>query len=171
MAAKQWYEAIHTSKPRFRVGTRKTDYTGNEYIYATGVTGNQLGAWVIFNDQTFTPILVTNASLTGKVGISLSANLSATTNQLATPTTVNWSWYLVNGSSKNAPNLSGKVLLDVTSTDKAAISTSSATAGQCVGGGVVATKTIVGAWAQGVSAAGAGDALINYPEVAGGSLA
>lgn len=158
--AAQWYQAVHATK-RYRLGTEKKDLAGNRYIYGKGVASNVLGAVVVFQDQTYTPVLVTNASLTGLIGISLSANTSAT----------NFSWYLVFGNTKNVVNLAGQVGIDTGSTDKASCSTSSATAGRVVGGGVVATKTIVGMYAQGVSAANLGDALLNYPTVAGGSLA
>lgn len=171
MAAVQWYQAVHTSKPRFRVGTIKKDITGCEFIYGTGVTANALGKWVTFTDGTYTPVLTTNASLTGDVAISMSANLSSVTNQLSTPSTVNWSWYMIKGSSKLIPNLTGLVQIDTGSTDKASIATSSGTTGRVTGGGVVATKTVVGAYAIGVSAANLGDALLAYPVVAGGSLA
>jgi hypothetical protein len=160
MAATQWYQAVHASK-RYRLGTRKTDSVGNDYIYGKGVASNVLGAVVIFKDSAYTPILSTNASLTGLVAISLSANTSAT----------NFSWYLVKGNTKNVVNLAGLVGIDTGSTDAASCSTSSATSGRVVGGGVVATKTIVGMWAQGVSASNLGDALLENPMVAGGSLA
>jgi hypothetical protein len=171
MAAAQWYQALHTSKPRFRVGTRKRDITGCEFIYGTGVTSNALGAVVVFNDQTYTPVLITNAPLTGEVAISMSANLSAVTNQLSTPTTVNWSWYLIYGSSKSIPNLKGLVSIATGSADKTALSVNSGTAGQVTGDAVHAGKMISGAWAQGVSASNLGDALFNYPSIAGVSLA
>jgi hypothetical protein len=170
MAAAQWYEALHTTRPRFRVGTRKKDITGCEFVYGTGVTSNAKGKFVVFNDQTYTPVLLTNTPLTGEVAISMSANLSAVTNQLATPTTVNWSWYLIYGSSKLLPNLSGTVAIDTGSADKVALSANSATAGRTQGDAVHAGKMITGAWAQGVSAANAGDALLNYPSIAGVSL-
>lgn len=160
MAATQWYQAVHAAK-RYRLGTIKRDNAGNEFIYGKGVTSNALGAVVIFKDSAYTPILVTNASLTGLVAISLSANTSAT----------NFSWYLTKGNTKNVVNLAGKVAMDTGSTDAASCSTSSATPGNVVGGGVVATKTIVGMWAQGVSASNLGDVLLENPVVAGGSLA
>jgi hypothetical protein len=171
MAAAQWYEALHTANPRFRVGTRKRDITGCEFVYGTGVTSNAKGKFVVFNDQTYTPVLITNAPLTGEVAISLSANLSATTNKLQVPTTVNWSWYLIYGSTKSLPNLSGLAQIDTGSADKVALSANSATAGRVQGDAVHAGKMISGAWAQGISATNLGDALLNYPSIAGVSLA
>lgn len=158
--AAHWYEAIHAAK-RYRLGTEKRDVSGARFIYGKGVTSNTAGSVVVFQDSAYTPVLVTNASLSGIIGVSASANTSAT----------NFSWYMVFGDTKNVTNLAGKVKMDTGSTDKASCSTSSATAGQVVGGGVVATKTIVGMYSTGVSAANLGDAFLNYPCVAGGSLA
>lgn len=159
MAAKQWYEAVHATK-RFRLGTEKKSIDGARFIYGKGVASNVLGAVVVFQDSAFTPVLVTNATLSGLIGISLSANTSAT----------NFSWYMVFGDTKNVVNLAANVGMDTGSTDKLSCSTSSGTAGRVVGGGVVATKTIVGFYAQGISASNLGDALLQYPTVAGGSL-
>lgn len=167
----QWYGALHTSKPRFKVGTRKKDITGAEFVYGTGVTSNALGKFVVFNDNTYTPVLITNAPLTGLVAVSMSANLSAVTNQLSTPTTVNWSWYLIFGTSKQLPSLAGQVSIATGSVDKVALSANSGTAGQVAGDAVHAGKMISGAWAIGISASNLGDCILNYPSIAGVSLA
>lgn len=166
--ATQWYQAVHTSKPRFRVGTRKRSIEGCDFVYGTGVASNALGKFVVFNDQTYTPVLITNAPLTGEVAISLSANTNATVN--AAGNSVNWSWYLVQGSSKQLPALTGQCSIATSSVDKTALSANSGTAGQVAGDAVHAGKMIVGAWAQGVSASNLGDALLNYPSIAGVSL-
>lgn len=163
-----WYQAVHTSKPRFRVGTRKRSIEGCEFVYGTGVSSNALGAVVVFNDQTYTPVLITNAPLTGEVGISMSANTNATVN--AAGASVNWSWYMVYGSSKQIPALKGQVSIATSSVDKTALSANSGTAGQVSGDAAHAGKMISGAWAQGISASNLGDALLNYPSIAGVSL-
>lgn len=157
MAATQWYQAVHATK-RFRVGTEKKSIDGSVWVYAQGVAANTVGAWVTFNGK-YVPVLLVDTPLTGLVAISASANTSTT----------NFSWYMISGETElNA--LSGLVQITTTSTDKAAMSQSS-TAGRATGGGVVATKTIVGALAVGVSAANLGNALISRPYVAAGSLA
>src|SRR5690349_10760161 len=112
--ATMWYQAVHATK-RFRLGTEKKAIDGSRWIYGKGVASNVLGAVVVFQDQTYTPVLVTNASLTGLIGISGSANTSAT----------NFSWYMVFGDTKNVANLAGQVGMDTGSTDKASCSTSS----------------------------------------------
>lgn len=158
--ATQWYQAVHASK-RFRLGTRKRSIEGCDFVYGKGVSSNALGKVVVFNDNTYTPVLITNAPLTGEVAVSLSANTSAT----------NYSWYLVQGASTALSALSGQVSIATGSVDKTALSANSATAGQVAGDAVHAGKMISGAWAIGVSASNLGDALLNYPSIAGVSLA
>ena len=157
--AAQWYQAVNLTK-RFRLGTEKTDVAGNRYIYGKGVASLAVGDWVLFNDGLFAPVRMTDTPLTGIVGVSLAANTSAT----------NYSWYWVKGASTLIPALSGAVNIATGSTDKAPIAQSS-TAGRALGSGVVATKTVVGAFAVGVSAANLGNAILDYPTTAGGSLA
>lgn len=159
MATTQWYQQVNTSK-RFRLGTEKKSIDGSVFTYGKGVASNVVGAVVVFNDGTFTPVLITNTPLTGQVGISASANTSAT----------NFSWYLIKGSTKNSA-LSGLVTMDTGSADKVALSANSGTAGRVQGDAVHAGKMISGAWAIGISAANVGDALLNYPSIAGVSLA
>jgi hypothetical protein len=80
-----FYTQIHTSK-KFRLGTEKKDYAGNTYVYAKGVGSTAVGSWVSFDEVFVTALLVANA--VGRVGISQSANTSAT----------NYSWYLIDGT-------------------------------------------------------------------------
>lgn len=156
--ATQWYSAVHATK-RFRPGTEKKDISGAVFVYAQGVASNAVGAWVTFNGK-YIPALLVDTPLTGLVAISAAANTSTT----------NFSWYMISGETELVSGLSGLVAITTTSTDKAAMSQSS-TPGRATGGGVVATKTIVGALAVGVSAANLGNALISRPYVAAGSLA
>lgn len=82
-----WYQQIHTSK-KFRLGIRKSQ-NGQEYIYGCGVASNVAGAWVVFDPagvNAYIPVLAV-ADAQGKVGISQSANTSAT----------NYSWYAIYG--------------------------------------------------------------------------
>jgi hypothetical protein len=155
--ATQWYQAVHASK-RFRPGTLKKDISGAQFVYAQGVASNVVGAWVTFNGK-YIPALLVDTPLTGLVGISCAANILTTT----------FSWYMVYGETELTA-LNGLVQITTTSTDKAAMSQSS-TAGRATGGGVVATKTIVGALAVGVSAANLGNCLLCFPYCAAGSLA
>lgn len=154
----QWYQAVHASK-RYRLGSEKSDITGAKFVYGKGVASNTVGAFVLFNDGTFTPVLMVSTPLTGSVGISAAANTSATS----------FSWYMVKGSTVGTA-LAGLAQIATGSTDKAPLS-QGATPGLAVGTGVVATKTITGAFAIGVSAANLGNAFLNYPSTAGGSLA
>lgn len=159
MAATKWYQQIHTAK-KFRLGQEKKDVSGAKFIYGSGVASLAVGDWVTFNAGAFAPVRLVDTPLTGLVGIAASANTSTT----------NYSWYMIYGATSLVPGLAGLVNITTTSTDKAAMSQSS-TAGRATGGGVVATKTIVGAFAVGVSASNLGNAFLNYPCCAGGSLA
>lgn len=152
-----WYQAIHLAK-RYRVGTEKKDISGAVFVYAPGVASLVAGDWVTFNGS-FVPVRLVDTPLTGLVAIAASANTLTTS----------FSWYMISGATALTA-LAGLVNITTTSTDKAAMS-QSATAGRATGGGVVATKTIVGALAVGVSAANLGNALLNRPYCAGGSLA
>lgn len=155
----QWYQAVHATK-RFRLGTIKKDITGAQFLYGSGVASLAVGDWVLFNAGAYAPVRMTDTPLTGQVGISAAANTSTT----------NFSWYMIWGATAQVPGLAGVVNIATTSTDKAPIAQSS-TAGRALGTGVVATKTVVGAFAVGVSAANAGNALLMFPCTAGGSLA
>lgn len=156
--ATQWYQAINATK-RYRLGTQKTSIDGSIWVYGKGVASLAVGDWVLFNAGTYTPVRMTDTPLTGQVAVSGSANTSAT----------NFSWYMIYGAT-TLTALAGLVNIATGSTDKAPIAQSS-TAGRALGTGVVATKTVVGAFAVGISAANVGDALLVYPTTAGGSLA
>lgn len=93
----QWYEAVHTTK-RFRLGTEKTDIAGNKYVYLAGVSSLAAGDWVSFNASNFTAVRLA-ANAIGKVGVSMSANTSAT----------NYSWFQVYGKNTIAKSDSGVV--------------------------------------------------------------
>lgn len=154
----QWYQAVHATK-RFRVGTKKKDISGAEFVYAQGVASLAVGDWVLFNGS-YVPVRMVDTPLTGQAAISAAANTSTT----------NYSWYMVYGATALVTGLAAAVNIATGSTDKAPIAQSS-TAGRALGTGVVATKTLVGAHAVGVSASNLGNALLNYPSAAGGSLA
>ena len=82
-----WYQAIHATK-RFKLGTTKSQ-NGNVYVYAAGVASNTAFSWVHFDPagvNAWVPVL-SAADMQGKMGISQSANTSAT----------NYSWYLIYG--------------------------------------------------------------------------
>lgn len=86
MAAPTWTTQIHAAK-RFRLGTLKTGVDNGVYMYGAGVASNVAGAWCVFLDaSTWVPTLLA-ADTAGPVGISMSANTSAT----------NYSWYQVFG--------------------------------------------------------------------------
>jgi hypothetical protein len=82
--ATPWYQAIHTSK-RFRVGTKKRDIGGNEYIYLKGAASVVANDVVTFNATTFTAVRIL-ADAVGQVAVAPVAILAA-----------NWGWFLIWG--------------------------------------------------------------------------
>jgi hypothetical protein len=94
-----FYDQIHTSK-KFRLGTRKKDIAGNEYVYLKGVASTAAGSWVSFDESHVTTLLAANA--VGQVGIAMAA-IDATTK---------FGWYQVYGVNTIAST-------DTTAADKA----------------------------------------------------
>lgn len=70
-----WYDQVHTSK-RFRLGTRKTDVAGNEYIYLQGVASLVATDFVFFDELFVTTRTVANSR--GMIAIAMAA-VDATT--------------------------------------------------------------------------------------------
>jgi hypothetical protein len=152
----QWYQTINATK-RFRLGTTKKSIDGSIFLYGKGVASNAVGAWCSFQDNTFTPVLTTGV-ITGFVGISCSANTSAT----------NFSWYMIYGATQNNA-LAGLVSLSTdASGDKKPIY-QQASAGVGTTATAAATKTIFGAFAVGNPASNLGNAILNYPFTEGTS--
>lgn len=65
-----FYDSVDATKKQ-RLGTRKRDVAGNEYIYLKGVASNAAGKAVVF-DENFATTLLT-ADEVGPVGISMAA--------------------------------------------------------------------------------------------------
>lgn len=138
-----WYQAIHASK-RFRLGTKKKDISGNEYVYLKGVGSNLAGAWATY-DATFAAALLA-ANAVGPVGISMAANTS----------TSNYSWYQISGAntislSDTVASTPGPLYIDTT-------------AGQVDDAGV-AGDWIAGAINTAASASGVCPVFIDHPFV------
>lgn len=69
---------------RQRLGTRKKDAAGNEYIYLTGVASTAVGSWVTFDELFITTLAVANGK--GRVGIAMAATVAST-----------YGWYQIYG--------------------------------------------------------------------------
>ena len=65
-----FYTDVDTTK-KFRLGTRKRDVAGNEYIYLAGVASNASGEWLVW-DESFATTRLT-ADEVGPVGVSMAA--------------------------------------------------------------------------------------------------
>jgi hypothetical protein len=70
-----FYDEVHSTK-KYRLGTRKRDVAGNEYIYLKGVTSNAAGKWVSFTSA-YTAVLLA-ADAVGSVAVSMAAFDAAT---------------------------------------------------------------------------------------------
>lgn len=66
-----FYDEVHSTKKQ-RLGTRKRDVKGNEYIYLTGVASTIVGSWVTFDEAYLTTNLATD-SKPGPVAIATAA--------------------------------------------------------------------------------------------------
>jgi len=156
--ATQWFQAINpvfpgTTPPtnkRFKLGTRKRDVSGNEYVYMLGVASNVAGAWVTYNSVSAStaPVLAV-ADAVGPLAISMAANTSATSA----------SWYLIYGNHSaadvldNGPAPGASLYMSATTAclDDAAI------AGEWVSGAVVTTQAVTS------GSIGTAGVFITYP--------
>lgn len=137
----QWYQAIHASK-RFRLGTRKTDVSGNIYVYLKGVASLAVGDAVQY-DENFAPTrLINSSSAAGPVAVSMAANTSAT----------NYSWFQIYGV---ASVTSGTVAADKQLQ-------ASGTAGS-VDDTTTAGDTIIGMFSMAADSGGKCSAFLSFP--------
>jgi hypothetical protein len=70
-----FYDEVHSTK-KYRLGTRKRDVAGNEYIYLKGITNCADGSWVTFDEAHVTTLAVANGQ--GRVAIANGAVDAAT---------------------------------------------------------------------------------------------
>jgi len=142
--------SIHTTK-RYRLGTRKRDTNGYEYIYLQGVASLAAGDAVVFDEAGVTARLSTSTAVAQPVAVAMSANTSTT----------NYSWFQIYG--KATVNCAATVGAD-------AYLQSSGTAGQ-VDDLTAAGKTIVGATSASAGASNVLTAWLNYPFYPNAALA
>jgi hypothetical protein len=80
------FDQVHATKKQ-RLGTRKRDVAGNEYIYLTGVASTAVGTWVTFDEAHITTRAAANAK--GRVAIAMAATVAST-----------YGWYQIYGSAQ-----------------------------------------------------------------------
>lgn len=82
------FNQVHATKKQ-RLGTRKRDAAGNEYIYLTGVASTAAGSWVAFDELGITALLDTDvaASLVSPVAVAQAATVAST-----------YGWYMIFGT-------------------------------------------------------------------------
>ncbi|MGE3341484.1 MAG: hypothetical protein AB7J46_06345 [Candidatus Altimarinota bacterium] len=137
-----WYNQVDSEK-KFRLGTRKKDVAGNEYIYLAGVSSNAEGKFVVF-DESFATTLLT-ADEVGPVGVSMGA-FDATTE---------YGWAQIYGKNTVAST-------DTVAADKQLFI--DGTAGRADDADV-AGDFIVGAYSMSADTANVASVWLNYPSV------
>jgi hypothetical protein len=96
---------VHATK-KYRLGTRKRDVAGNEYIYLKGV-GSTVANMVVYFDENFASTLLTT---------SFSGSAPCAVAQAAIDATTKYGWYLIwgNGTAKSAATVAADVMLQPT---------------------------------------------------------
>lgn len=150
--ATQWYQAINpvfsgTTPPtnkRFRLGSKKKDYSDNIYIYMKGVASLAVGDAVQFDEAFVTTRLLNSSALAGPVAIAMSANTSTTS--------ASWFQIYGNGVATAAGTVAADAQLQATGT-----------AGQ-IDDTTVAGDTIIGCFSMGTGTAASTLAVwLNFP--------
>ena len=137
-----WYTDVDTTK-KFRLGTRKQDVAGNEYIYLKGVASNASGEWLVWDEDFAATRLI--ADEVGPVGVSMAA-FDATTE---------YGWAQVYGKNTVAKT-------DTVAADKALFI--DGTTGRADDADV-AGDHILGAYSMTADATNVTTVYLNYPQV------
>lgn len=150
-----FYDEVHSVK-KYRLGTRKRDVAGNEYIYLKGVASTAIGSWVNFDTGVdFSTVLLASdvaATVVGRVAVAKAATVANT-----------YGWYCIYGATD------GLALTGSTDT-KVAFMTS--TDGSVDDSGAGAEVTVFGAWSTGAvnETTFLQAFVLNYPFVIGLTL-
>lgn len=127
-----FYDAVDTVKKQ-RLGTRKKDYAGNEYIYLEGIASTAIGSWVNFDGGTayVTALLDTDVAATqlGRLAVAKAAVGAS-----------QYGWYCISGA------VSG---LSLTSATDAKNAFATSTAGSVDDSGAGAEVLVFGAFYTG----------------------
>lgn len=101
------FTQVHSTK-KYRLGTRKRDVAGNEYIYLAGAASTAAKDVVIYDEAFATTRLSTAFTGSAPVAVAMAA-VAATTN---------YGWYQIwgNGSAKAAPTVAADAMLQPTAT-------------------------------------------------------
>lgn len=83
------FTQVHAEK-KHRLGTRKRDVAGNEYIYLQGVASVVAGSWVAFDELGVTQLLDTDvaASMVSPIAVA----------QAAVDATTKYGWFMIYGT-------------------------------------------------------------------------
>lgn len=138
-----FYDEVHATK-KYRLGTRKRDVAGNEYIYLKGAASVAVGSWVSFDELYATTLVDTDvaASVIAPVAVA----------KAAVDATTEYGWFLIYGSgSASAATVADNAKVFAT-----------ATAAQCDDTGT-AGQQVIGAMWRSTDASGLATVQLNYP--------
>jgi hypothetical protein len=79
------FTQVHATK-KYRLGTRKSDVAGNEYIYLKGVSSCAAGSWVSFDEAHVTTLAAANAQ--GRIAVA----------QAAVDASTKYGWFMIYGT-------------------------------------------------------------------------
>ncbi len=135
---------VHAVK-KVRLGTRKKDLAGNEYIYLTGVANTAAGSWVAYDELGITQLLDQDVadSVIGPVAVASAATVAST-----------FGWYMIFGKATATAE---------TVADGAKVFPH-ATAGSADDTGTAGAQIIGAKW-RSANAAGVATVQLNYPWV------
>lgn len=138
------FTEVHSTK-KFRLGTRKRDAAGNEYVYLKGVASTDAGAWVAFDELGVTALLDTDvaASMVSPIAVAQAVVDAAT----------KYGWYMIYGTcSAN---------VEASFADNSKIF-AHATAGSADDSGTAGNQ-IIGAYGRSAIASGHATVQLSYP--------
>lgn len=133
---------IDTTK-KFRLGTRKKDVAGNEYVYLQGV-GSLAAKDVVAYDELGVTTRLLQATI-GQIGVAMAA-IDATTK---------YGWFMIYGTTTGVPVLTSFA-------DNSAIYATS-TPGSVDDSGAGAEEFVFGMWGRSGIASGVATMQLNYP--------
>jgi hypothetical protein len=138
-----FYDEVHSTKKQ-RLGTRRRDVAGNEYVYLTGVGSTVAGDVVAYDEEYITTRLL--QATIGQIGVAKAA-IDATTK---------FGWYQIYGKATSVKVLSGFAA------DQAG-TFSTSTAGSVDDAGAGGEEFIFGMLGRSAIASGTATMQLNYP--------
>jgi hypothetical protein len=138
------FTEVHSTK-KHRLGTRKRDVAGNEYIYLKGVASVASGSWVAFDEVGVTALLDTDVAATMVSPIAVA--------QAAVDSATEYGWFMIYGTCSANVEASFADNSKIFAVATAGSSDDSGTAG----------NQILGAYGRSAIASGKATVQLSYP--------